>query len=454
MKENNYKLSYLGSPLEISVGIIGVGYVGLPLAYAFASSSKCNLTNKHVNHNVIAYDVNPTRINELKNFKDITKELDESQLKKAKDILFTNCTEDLYEADVFIITVPTPIDDNNNPDLEILKKACFTVGKILDKRTNKNNIKPLIILESTVYPGVTEEICAPIIQDQSGFKYNQDFYMGYSPERINPGDKDKNIFDIVKVTSGSNNEIGLWIDNFYGAIIKAGTHLAPNIKVAEAAKVIENTQRDINIALINELSIIFKKLGIDTLDVIKAASTKWNFLSFKPGLVGGHCIGVDPYYLAFKSEQIGYYPEMVLAGRRINNNMTNWLVEILILEIARKKINIVKSKAIIFGFSFKENCPDIRNTKVLHLIHKIESYGIEVEVFDPLINVEETKSKYNFKIEDSLNSNKKFDILILAVAHNDFKNKKISFWKNLIHEKSIILDIKGIIPRELKPIRI
>ena len=442
------------SPYQCSVAVIGVGYVGLPIVYALSQTESCPKTQEKINHQIIAYDIDEKRIDELKRGIDRTKELGEEQLNALKNVFFTTQINSLHRANVFIITVPTPIDKNNNPDLKSLERACILVGKVLKSRSQKNKIYPIIILESTVFPGATEDFCVPIIEKESQLRLNLDFFIGYSPERINPGDKNKSIIDIVKVTSGSSEKSGLWINNFYGGIIIAGTHLAPSIKTAEAAKVIENTQRDINIALINELSIIFKKLDIDTLDVLKAASTKWNFLSFKPGLVGGHCIGVDPYYLAYKSEEIGYYPEMVLAGRRINNNMTNWVVEILLLEMARKKINITKSNALILGFSFKENCPDIRNTKVFDLIQKIQNYGIEIDIFDPIVNSFEAKNIYDIVLESKIDKTKKYEIVILAVGHDEFKNYKSTFWKNLISDKGILLDIKGIIPRELNPIRI
>ena len=442
------------SPYQCSVAIIGVGYVGLPIVYALSKTKLCPKTHEKINHQIIAYDIDESRIEELKKGIDRTKELGEEKLKNLKNVIFTTQTNTLHSANIFIITVPTPIDKNNNPDLKSLEMACILVGKVLKNRIQKNKIYPIIIFESTVFPGATEEFCVPLIENESQLRLNIDFFVGYSPERINPGDKNKSIIDIVKVTSGSSKKSGLWINTFYSGIITAGTHLAPNIKTAEAAKVIENTQRDINIALINELSIIFKKLNIDTLDVLEAARTKWNFLYFSPGLVGGHCIGVDPYYLAYKSEQIGYYPEIVLAGRRINNNMTNWVVEILVLEMARKRINISKSNALILGFSFKENCPDIRNTKVFNLIQKIQNYGIEIDIFDPIVNPLEAKIIYDINLDSKIDKSKRYEIVILAVGHNEFKSYKSTFWKSLITEQGIFLDIKGIMPRELNPIRI
>ncbi len=442
------------SPFSSVTAILGVGYVGLPIAYNLAKSKNSHKDNKKTNHTVIAFDIDKKRINELNNSFDRTKEIPKEEFKTLKNLSFTTDEKKLYEADVFIITVPTPVNKNNHPNLNPLKNACKTIGQTLKNRTNKKNINPIIIIESTVFPGATEEYCIPIIEEESKLLFNKDFFVGYSPERINPGDKNKKMIDIIKVTSGSNSETGNWINDFYGAIIKAGTYLAPNIKVAEAAKVIENTQRDINIALINELSIIFKKLNIDTLDVLAAANTKWNFLPFYPGLVGGHCIGVDPYYLTFKAEQIGYHPEIVLAGRRINNNMSNWIIENLILEIAKKGINICKARALFLGFTFKENCPDCRNTKIIDLIIELKKYGVKIDIVDPEANVEEVYKQYDINIKNNPSFSKKYDMVIASVAHDEFKKYEISTWKKLVSEKGIFFDIKGIIPRELNPLRI
>ena len=432
------------------IAIIGLGYVGLPLAVEFAkekiSSSKDNFRS------VIGFDINQTRINELKNELDITNEISTTILRKAKGLELYNDPKFINDADIFIITVPTPITSDNNPDLKPLINSTKTVAEALTLR--KDRCKPVIIYESTVYPGTTEEICVPIIENITGFIFNKDFFCGYSPERINPGDNENKLTSIVKLTSGSNNDITKWVNDLYASIITAGTFMCSSIKVAEAAKIIENTQRDLNIALINELAIIFNKLNIDTLDVLEAASTKWNFLKFKPGLVGGHCIGVDPYYLTFKSKQVGYYPELVLAGRRINDNMSSWIADQVILEMIKKNIDVRNSNVLILGFSFKENCADIRNTKVIDLFNALKQYNLNCVVVDPIIKIKNAEDFYKVTIKNKVPNKEKFDAIILAVAHECFNEFSTKNWNKLRKENSIIYDLKGIVPRELNPIRI
>ena len=450
--------------LNCSVTVIGLGYVGLPLAVEFAKRKKCNVSGKFLSREVIGFDTDLERIEELKKGFDRTGEISKEILRKIYFSNLTNKISEIANSDVFVVTVPTPIDDFKKPDLTALKNACITIGKALKIRF-KNAVKtqnkkiPVIIFESTVYPGTTEEICIPIIKKElnDSIKIEQkqeSFVYGYSPERINPGDKEHTLIDIKKVTSGNNNYSANWIKNFYGSIIKAGIHPAQSIKVAEAAKIIENTQRDINIALINELSIIFNLMDIDTLDVIDAASSKWNFIKFKPGLVGGHCIGVDPYYLTYKSELLGYSPEIVLAGRRINDGMAKWVVEQIILQMLRKNIKIINSKILILGFTFKEDCPDIRNTKVIDIIKNLMKYQSIIEVVDPIANSKETKKGYNINLIDEIPKKVKYDVILCAVAHKQFKGIKKKEWSNLLKDNGIIFDLKGIIPRELKPFRL
>ena len=382
-----------------TVGIIGLGYVGLPLAIELAIQKKCSNTLTTINRRVIGFDVNHERLSELRCGIDRTNEVSRQELQNASGLLLTSDPDDLTSVDVFIVTVPTPIDKAKRPDFMPLKKASQTVGMALSAiHKNNPNSTPVVIYESTVYPGATEEICVPILEQTSGLVFNQDFSCGYSPERINPGDKVQGLTNIIKVTSGSTEATAAWVDELYGSIILAGTHKAPSIKVAEAAKVIENTQRDLNIALVNELAIIFKKLNIDTLDVLEAAGSKWNFLPFKPGLVGGHCIGVDPYYLTHKAEETGYHPEVVLAGRRINDRMGEWISEQIVLKLAQKKIPVGGAKALIFGLTFKENCPDLRNTKVIDIIKSLGEYGITSEVYDPCALKEEALKEYGINL--------------------------------------------------------
>ena len=411
------------------IAIVGLGYVGLPLAVEFGRKRK-----------VIGFDINEDRIKELKNDIDNTLETTMQELKDATHLSFTNCLDDLKDCKIFIITVPTPIDEYKKPDLSPLKNASKAIGSILKK-------EDIVIYESTVYPGATEEICVPILEAKSGLSFNKEFFCGYSPERINPGDKDHRISTIKKVTSGSNEEIATKVDELYQEIILAGTHKASSIKVAEAAKVIENTQRDVNIALINELSIIFNKLNIDTESVLEAAGTKWNFMPFRPGLVGGHCIGVDPYYLTYKSLEVGYNPEMILAGRRINDNMGFFVADQVSQLMSKKGILVEGANILIMGLAFKENCPDIRNTRVVDLIEQLDSFNCSTEVYDPWVDKDTAMDEYNIKlIEEPMNG--KFDAIILAVAHDVFKNLSLERIKTFGKENHVIYDIKYLLSSE------
>ena len=420
---------------KIKIAIVGLGYVGLPLARLFATK-----------YHVIGFDINIDRVNELMAGIDSTLEVDNENLKsvlvsKPSEKIGLYCTNDLEkisECNYFIITVPTPVDKNNRPILSPLINASRSVGSVLKKGD-------IVIYESTVYPGATEEDCIPILEKVSGLKFNTDFFAGYSPERINPGDKEHTVEKILKVTSGSTPDVGVKVDNLYKSVIEAGTHLAPTIKVAEASKVIENSQRDINIAFVNELAKIFNLLEIDTNDVLNAAGTKWNFLPFKPGLVGGHCIGVDPYYLAQKAQEIGYNPEIILAGRRLNDGMGDYVASEVIKCMIKKDINIKGSNILILGITFKENCPDIRNTKVIDLIKSLKSYGVSVSVFDPWANESEVLNEYGLLSSKHLPENK-FDALVLAVAHSQFINLDFT---NLTKENSVIYDVKNVLPASI-----
>jgi len=404
------------------IAVIGLGYVGLPIAHAFSSKYK-----------VIGFDIAKWRIDELNNELDRTLELNKSQLKEAlsNGLIFSDNTIDIKDCNIYIVTVPTPIDKHKKPDLTALIKASETIGKVLKK-------DDLVIYESTVYPGATEEECVPILEKVSQLKFNKDFFCGYSPERINPGDKEHTITKILKVTSGSTPTIGKKVDKLYASIITAGTYLAPSIKVAEAAKVIENSQRDINIAFINELSMIFNRLDIDTNEVLKAAGTKWNFLQFKPGLVGGHCIGVDPYYLTHKAQEVGYNPEIILAGRRLNDNMGIYVANQVIKLMIKKGHKIDGSKVLILGITFKENCPDIRNSRVIDVIQELQEFGCHVEVTDPWADKDEVKKEYNLNLQKKVNF-EDYSAIILAVAHNKYKNLKIK------NQNQIVFDIKSVL---------
>ena len=414
----------------IVLGVIGLGYVGLPLAVEFGKK-----------YQVIGFDINDKRVNELRSGKDRTLEVNSEELSEAKKLSFTTKLEELKKANVFIVTVPTPVDDFKVPDLTPVLKASETVGKVLKKGD-------VVVYESTVYPGCTEEDCVPVLEKFSGLKFNKDFYCGYSPERINPGDKEHRVSTIKKIVSGSTPEIALALNKLYQSIIVVGTHLAPSIKVAEAAKVIENAQRDINIAFVNELSKLFGLMDIDTLDVLEAAGTKWNFLPFRPGLVGGHCIGVDPYYLTHKAVKLGYNPEIILAGRRINDQMGAFVANQLVKLMIKKEHKIHNSRVLVLGITFKENCPDIRNSKVIDIINELKSFGCVIDVFDPWADKEEVKHEYGIDILSSINDirEKKYQGVILAVAHNQFKEFDFPALRT---NGAVIYDVKGILDRKL-----
>jgi len=414
---------------NIQIGVIGLGYVGLPLAVEFGKIIP-----------TIGYDINTQRLEELKQASDRTLEVSSDELQQAKNLSFSSEISDLMSSNVFIVTVPTPIDDHKVPDLSTIKSATEIVGKALGQGD-------VVIYESTVYPGVTEDICVPILEAESNLKFNQDYFVGYSPERINPGDKEHRLPSIIKVTSGSTPEAAEFVDQLYRKIITAGTHKASSIKVAEAAKVIENTQRDVNIALINELSLIFNRLEIDTLEVLEAAGTKWNFLQFRPGLVGGHCIGVDPYYLTHKAQEIGYNPEVILSGRRINDGMGPYVAESVIKLMTRKKIHTVDSKILILGFTFKENCPDFRNTRVIDIVREFDSYHAQVEIYDPWIDTKEAEHQYNIPFLSELPSTH-YDAIILAVNHNQFKELGADKIHSFGKQNHVLFDVKNVLTKE------
>jgi len=412
------------------IAMIGLGYVGLPLAVEFGKK-----------YTTVGFDINQSRIDALKQGRDHTLEVSDEELLESKLLSFTADVEEISGCNVYIVTVPTPIDDYKQPDLTPLEKASALLGKVIKQ-------DDIVIYESTVYPGATEEVCVPILEQVSGLRFNQGFFVGYSPERINPGDKEHRVTSILKVTSGSTDEIAEQVDQLYKSIITAGTHKASSIKVAEAAKVIENTQRDVNIALINELALIFNRLDIDTEEVLIAAGTKWNFLPFRPGLVGGHCIGVDPYYLTYKAQSIGYTPEIILSGRRINDGMGEYVVSRLIKRMLKKRIHVQQSNVLIMGLTFKENCPDIRNTRVVDIIAELETYGVNVHVYDPWVDAKEVDAEYGIKTIATLEDNK-FDAIVLAVAHEQFKQMNIEQIKALGKSDSVIYDLKYLFPAEL-----
>lgn len=409
--------------------IIGLGYVGLPLATAFAKK-----------YEVIGFDINEARIEELKNGIDRTLELNEEQLTEVKNKLkYSTRIEDIKDSNVYIVTVPTPIDSSNRPDLTPLVKSSQMISKVLKK-------DDIVIYESTVYPGVTEEICVPELENGSNMIFNKDFFCGYSPERINPGDKEHTVTKILKVTAGSTPEIATIVDDLYKSIITAGTYKASSIKVAEAAKVIENTQRDVNIALVNELALIFDNMGIDTNDVIDAASTKWNFIKLKPGLVGGHCIGVDPYYLTFKAEELGYKPNLILAARQINNGMGKFIAEQTIKQMIKNDKKIKNSNVLVLGVTFKEDCPDLRNTKVVDIVDELKEYDVNVDIYDPWVDLNEDKHHFTHKlISNPFEKNKKYDAIVVAVAHKQFITLSESDYKRISSDNEVIIDIKGIV---------
>ena len=439
---------------DCTIAVIGLGYVGLPLAVEFALSRECVKSRTITSRKVIGFDIDEKRVSQLRGGLDRTNEVSTHQLQQASELTLTSNINDLIHADVFIITVPTPIDSAKRPDFRPLENASSTVGEVLRMRSQApDKYLPIVIYESTVYPGATEEVCVPILEKTSGLLYNHQFVCGYSPERINPGDHRHTLTSITKVTSGSTPKAAHWINDLYGSIITAGTHLAPSIEVAEAAKVIENTQRDLNIALINELAIIFNKLEIDTLDVLEAAGSKWNFLPFRPGLVGGHCIGVDPYYLTHRAEQVGYHPEVVLAGRRINDRMGEWMAEQIVLRLAQERIAIGSSTILIMGLTFKENCPDLRNTKVVDIIRTLNKFCISTVVSDPWAEFDEALSEYNVELSSSKIEDIECDAIVVAVAHEQFERMSLESWSALCKDK-LVFDIKGIVPRQLNPIRL
>ena len=417
------------------IAIIGLGYVGLPLAVEFSKKFP-----------VIGFDINQARIAELKSGTDSTLEVSNEELAEAKMLSFSSDKSVLAEANVFIVTVPTPIDKNKQPDLTPLIKASEMLGSLV----KKNDI---IIYESTVYPGATEEDCIPVVENVSGLTFNHDFFAGYSPERINPGDKEHRVTNILKVTSGSNEVVADYVDSLYASIITAGTHKASSIRVAEAAKVIENTQRDVNIALINELSIIFNKLGIDTLEVLEAAGTKWNFLPFRPGLVGGHCIGVDPYYLTHKAQAEGYHPDMILAGRRINDGMGEYVVSQLVKQMMKKRIQIDGARVLIMGLTFKENCPDLRNTKVIDIVNELKEYNITVDIVDPWCSSEEAQHEYGVSTMTTAEEGI-YDGIVLAVGHQEFKDLGAEAIRKLGKQSHVLYDLKYVLDKSSVDMRL
>ncbi len=454
-----HALTIPASPLPplttCTVAVIGLGYVGLPLAVEFAKSQPCQRSGAPLKRRVIGFDVNQHRLSELRAGHDRTNETSPEELKAVTGLEFTAAAAHLAAADVYIVTVPTPIDSAKRPDLTPLERASATVGQALKARAAGGATSlPVVIYESTVYPGATEEVCVPIVERESGLLFNDGFVCGYSPERINPGDQEHRLTTITKVTSGSTTEAAKWVDDLYGSIITAGTHMAASLKVAEAAKVIENTQRDLNIALVNELAIIFREMNIDTLDVLEAAGTKWNFLPFRPGLVGGHCIGVDPYYLTHKAEQLGYHPQVVLAGRRINDSMGRWVVEQLVLELARRGAVIAGARVLVLGLCFKENCPDLRNTRVVDLIEALQRYGIEPVLVDPWADPQEAQREYGLSVLGEIPACQRWNSVVAAVGHQQFAELAAQQWRQLLAPSGVLIDLKGIVPRELGALRL
>lgn len=415
--------------METKIAVIGLGYVGLPLARLFSTK-----------YATIGFDNNAERVKELSQGHDATLELSDQLLQEAIDKHGFRCTsneDDIRDCNFYVVAVPTPVDRDNRPDLSPLYEASLTVGRVISRGD-------IVVYESSVYPGVTEEECIPIVEQTSGLRFNLDFYAGYSPERINPGDKQHTVENIRKVTSGSTTEIGQRVDAIYASVIKAGTHLAPSIKVAEAAKIIENSQRDINIAFVNELAKIFNHMGIDTLDVLEAASTKWNFLPFRPGLVGGHCIGVDPYYLAQCAQRHGYNPEIILAGRRTNDSMGEYVAHEVVKLMIKKGLGVLGAKILVLGFTFKENCTDVRNSKVYDIVRTLQDYSAQVDVYDPWVSPDLVKQEYGITVTTELQPNT-YDAVILAVAHTQFRNLDI---KPLLRPLHVIYDVKGLLPRK------
>lgn len=420
---------------QVKIAVVGLGYVGLPLAVEFGKKMS-----------VVGFDINRARIKELSGGHDHTLEVDAQELATAKQLSFTTELSELAKANFYIVTVPTPIDRYKNPDLTPLIKASETIGKVLKKGD-------VVVYESTVYPGATEEDCVPVLERVSGLKFNQDFFAGYSPERINPGDKEHRVSTIKKVTSGSTPDVALLVDEVYRQIIVAGTHRASSIRVAEAAKVIENTQRDVNIALINELALIFNKMGIDTQAVLEAAGTKWNFLPFRPGLVGGHCIGVDPYYLTHKAQSIGYHPEIILAGRRLNDAMGSYVVTQLVKRMTQRGIQVKDAKILVMGLTFKENCPDLRNTRVVDIVHELQDYHVGVDVYDPWVDAQEAQHEYNITPITQLVSGV-YDAVIIAVAHHQFVTLGVDQIRALCKPEHVVYDLKYLFPAQQTDMRL
>jgi UDP-N-acetyl-D-galactosamine dehydrogenase len=411
------------------IGVVGLGYVGLPLAVEFGRKIP-----------TIGFDINPHRITELRGGRDSTLEVEPELLAAAAQLSYTDTLNDLAECNTYVVTVPTPIDRHKRPDLQPLEAASRAVGQVLRPGD-------VVIYESTVYPGATEEVCVPLLEQTSGLTFNKDFYAGYSPERINPGDKEHRVTGILKVTSGSTPECADYVDALYREVITAGTHKASSMRVAEAAKVIENTQRDLNIALINELALIFNRLGIDTLEVLEAAGTKWNFLPFRPGLVGGHCISVDPYYLTHKAQEIGYHPEVILAGRRINDGMGAYVAERVMKMLTQKRIHVVGARILVMGLTFKENCPDLRNTRVIDMIHEFNTYHADVDVYDPWANTEEAREEYGIDLIDAPQAGT-YDAVVLAVGHRQFRDMGAAGIRELARPDHVLFDVKYVLPKE------
>ncbi|MES9825636.1 MAG: Vi polysaccharide biosynthesis UDP-N-acetylglucosamine C-6 dehydrogenase TviB [Candidatus Thiodiazotropha endolucinida] len=414
---------------KVHIGVLGLGYVGLPLAVEFGKK-----------YPTIGLDINDARVAELKSGQDSSLEVDPEELRKVPYLSYTSNLDDLKPCNIYIVTVPTPINEHKQPDLSPLIGASHALGKVLKKGD-------IAIFESTVYPGATEEVCVPIMEADSGLKFNQDFYVGYSPERINPGDKEHRLPTIKKVTSGSTPEVTDFVDELYRSIITAGTHKASSIKIAEAAKVIENTQRDVNIALINELALIFNRLGIDTLEVLEAAGSKWNFLPFRPGLVGGHCIGVDPYYLTHKAQSIGYQPEIILAGRRLNDGMGAYVVHSVVKMMMKRGIASNNSRVLVLGLTFKENCPDLRNTRVVDIVSEFEDYGAQVDVYDPWVSQVEAEEEYGLRPISEIKEGQ-YDAVILAVAHREFQQMGVEKIRTLCKENGVLFDVKNVLPAD------
>ncbi|WP_046007003.1 Vi polysaccharide biosynthesis UDP-N-acetylglucosamine C-6 dehydrogenase TviB [Pseudoalteromonas rubra] len=420
---------------KVKIGVIGLGYVGLPLAVEFGKK-----------YQTLGFDINQNRVSELLAGHDSTLEVSDEELKQTHMLSYSHTVEDLKSCNIYIVTVPTPIDEHKQPDLTPLVKASEMLGKVVSKGD-------IIIYESTVYPGATEEVCLPVVEQVSGLEFNKDFFAGYSPERINPGDKEHRVTNILKVISGSNDDIAEIVDNLYKSVITAGTHKASSIKVAEAAKVIENTQRDVNIALINELSIIFNKLGIDTLEVLEAAGTKWNFLPFRPGLVGGHCIGVDPYYLTHKAQTVGYHPEMILAGRRLNDGMGQYVVSQLVKKMLKQRIHVEGANILVMGFTFKENCPDLRNTRVIDIVEELKEYNTNVDVLDPWCSSEEAEHEYGLTLVKEVKQGH-YDAIILAVGHNEFKQLGANAIRKFGKSEHVLYDLKYVLDKSSVDMRL